>query len=265
MELIRIDQDIQRDIADRGFAWIPRAKWSIGPSLEPHWQRLAEDWDQLELDRYLEAGAKFRLRRYGRYFWSPAEDALAALPHESYFQPEDENSYAGGIVRDFAPLLPDTVDNPFLHALVRTTFACLPLAGDKQGKTWEVRIHQIRIVASPDEPGLPAPEGIHQDGTDFLTLHLVRRQNIEGGVSTIYDLDRKAIQDCTLRETLDSLILEDPRIMHGVTPVYPADGKTVGTRDMLGVDFIYSPQLQRPHPLGGEPQVTGRVREQRPA
>ena len=94
------------------------------------------------------------------------------------------------------------------------------------GTTWEVRIHQIRIVASPKVPGLPAPEGIHQDGTNFLTLHLVRRSNVEGAESTIYDLDRKPIQRCTMCEMLDSLILEDPRIMHGVTPVHPADGKS---------------------------------------
>jgi hypothetical protein len=246
MELIRIGQDVRREIAEQGFSWIPRAAWSISPSLAPHWERLALDWDHLELDRYLAEGGKFRLRRYGRYYWSPANDVLAVLPDEPYYQPEDENPYAGGIEREFAPLLPDTVHNPFLQALVRSTFACLPVGGDRQNATWEVRIHQIRIVASVKVPGLPAPEGIHQDGTDFLTLHLVLRQNIEGGVTTIYELDHKPIRSCTLREPLDSLILEDPRIMHGVTPVYPADGKTVGTRDILGVDFIYSPRLQRP-------------------
>jgi hypothetical protein len=67
-----------------------------------------------------------------------------------------------------------------------------------------------------------------------------------GAESTIYNLDRKPIQRYTMRETLDSMILEDPRIMHGVTPVYPADGQTLGIRDLLGVDFIYSPHLQRP-------------------
>jgi hypothetical protein len=246
MGLITNDWDIRRDIACQGFAWIPRAAWSIGPRLEPHWQRLCKDWDRLELDLYLAQGARFRLRRYGRYYWSPADDALAALPHEPYFQPENENSYAGGIAREFAPLLPDTECCPFLHALVRSTFACLPVAGDRKDATWEVRVHQVRIVASVKVPGLPAPEGIHQDGTDFLTLHLVRRHNLVGGESTIYDLDRKPIRHYTMRDTLDSLILEDPRIMHGVTPVHPADGRTLGIRDLLGVDFIYSPRLQPP-------------------
>lgn len=246
MELITIGQDVRRDIASQGFAWIPRTAWSIGPHLEPHWQRLCEDWDHLELDRYLERGAKFRLRRYGRYYWSPSNNALEALPSEPFFQPQDENPYAGGMARAFAPLLPDTMRNPFLQALVRSTFACLPVAGDRQDTTWEVRIHQIRIIASPEEPGLPAPEGVHQDGTDFLTLHLVRRHNVVGGESTIYDMDRKPMQRYTLCEALDSLILEDPRIMHGVTPVHSADGRTLGTRDLMGVDFICSPHLQRP-------------------
>ncbi len=244
MELITIGNNVRDDLARQGFAWIPRASWSLDPRFEPHWNRLCEDWEQLELDRYLENRATFRRRRYGRFYWSPDNQKLLPLPPEPYFQPEDENAYAGGIVREFAPLLPATVGNPFLHALVRATFACLPLAGERRCRTWEVRIHQIRIVATPEQPGLPAPEGIHQDGTDFLTLHLVRRKNIAGGESTIYDLDRKPIQRFTMRETLDSMILEDPRIMHGVTAVVPEDGRTTATRDMLGVDFLYRPELQ---------------------
>jgi len=246
MDRITINRDARREIAVRGFAWIPRAEWSVSPDLEPHWQRLTGDWDHLEPDRYLAPGAAFRLRRYGRFCWSPLRDALVDLAHEPYFQPEDENSYAGGIVREFAPLLPDTAGNPFLAALVRCTFENLPVSANRHSDTWEVRIHQIRIVASTQEPGEPAPEGIHQDGTDFLTLHLVRRQNVVGGRSTIYDLERNPIESYTMRETLDSLILEDPRIMHGVTPVYPADGLTKGSRDLLGIDFIRHPQRALP-------------------
>jgi hypothetical protein len=245
MRSITIHHNVRGQIVNQGFAWIPWSAWSIGPQLGPHWQSLCEDWNRLELDRYLENGAKFRRRRYGRFYWRPAEDVLVALPHEPYFQSQEENAYAGGIVRTFAPLLPETARNPFLPALVRCTFACLPIAGEKQKATWEVRIHQIRIVASPEQPALPAPEEIHQDATDFLTLHLVQRRNIVGGETSIFDLDQQTIGNYTMRAPLDSLILEDPRIMHGVTPVQSADGRTPGTRDLLGVDFIHSPGLQR--------------------
>jgi hypothetical protein len=241
MEPIAFNIDVRHELGAKGFAWVPRTSWIMSTSLHAQWQRMWSDWDALELDRYLKKGATFRRRRYGRFSWSPSEHELAALPPEPYFQPEVENSYAGGIERDFAPLRSETVTNPFLHALVRTTFACLPLSGSRQRSNWEVRIHQVRITATPLAPGLPAPEGIHQDGTDFLTLHLVRRQNIAGGETTIYDLDRQTIWNCTMLEPLDSLILEDPRIMHGVTPVRSADGQTAGTRDLLGLDFIYRP------------------------
>ena len=113
---------------------------------------------------------------------------------------------------------------------------------------WEVRVHQIRIVALPGEPGLPAPEGVHQDGTDFLTLHLVRRHNIVGAETTIFDRDRRPIAHHTMREPLDSFILEDPRVWHGVTPVHAADGRTPGTRDVLGIDFIDTHRLRAAGP-----------------
>jgi hypothetical protein len=243
MDRLTIDQDVRRDLATQGFAWIPRAAWSIDPELVTHWRRMAGDWDHLEPDRYLRDGATFRRRRYGRYRWSPAADSLLALPHETYFQPPTENAYAGGVRRDFAPLLQETVENPFLAALIRRTFACLPLAEERRRLDWEVRIHQVRVVATAEQAGQPAPEGIHEDGTDFLTLHLVRRGNVAGGETTIYDLDRRPIRSHTMREELDSLILEDPRIMHGVTPVHSADGRTEGVRDLLGVDFICNPSV----------------------
>jgi hypothetical protein len=241
MDRLTIDRDVRRDIATQGFAWIPRAAWSVAPELFAHWRRMAGDWDRLEPDRYLRDGATFRRRRYGRYRWSPASDTVVALPHEAYFQPATENAYIGGVRRDFAPLLPETVVNPFLAALIRRTFACLPLAEERRRVAWEVRIHQVRVVATAEQAGQPAPEGIHQDGTDFLTLHLVRRRNVTGGETTIYDLDRRPIRSHTMREELDSLILEDPRILHGVTPIRPADGRTEGVRDLLGIDFIFSP------------------------
>jgi hypothetical protein len=246
MASVAFNIDVSHELTARGFAWIPQASWMITSFLQANWRRMWQDWDQLELDRYLKNGATFRRRRYGRFSWLPTSKELAPLAPEPYFQPEAENSYAGGVEREFAPLLKDTAQNPFLHAIVSSTFACLPLTADQRRTNWEVRIHQIRIIATPDEPGLPAPEGIHQDGTDFLTLHLVRRRNIGGGETRIYDLNGQVIGIHTMREPLDSLILEDPRIMHGVTPVYSADCTTPGTRDLLGVDFIHRPGLLRP-------------------
>jgi hypothetical protein len=246
MAAIAFDGNPRLAIASRGFAWIPRRSWSIAPELTPDLARLREEWEQLELDRYLAGGARFRRRRYGRCYWAPADDTLVPLPHQPYFQPEEENTYAGGVSRDFAPVRSESVQNPFVGALVSACFACLPIPDQRRREIWEVRMHQLRIIATPELAGLPTPEGIHQDGTDFHTLHLLRRDNIEGGETTIYGLDRAPIFRCTMRDVLDTLILEDPRIMHGVTPIVAADGKTVGNRDIFGIDFHHRPDLRLP-------------------
>jgi hypothetical protein len=234
--VITIEHDARLDLTRMGYAWLPRPLWFVALSMEPHWRQLREDWNHLEPDRFLRDGATFRLRRYGRFSWDPAGDTLTPLPHEPYQQPADENPYAAGAARQFAPLLPATVQNPILHALVRCTYDQLPV--DAEPQRWEVRIHQIRIVATPETPGLPAPEGIHQDGTDFLTLHMVGRHNVIGGETTIYDLARQPLFSYVMQDELDSVILQDPRVLHGVTPVHSADGRSVGTRDLLGIDFI---------------------------
>jgi aspartate/methionine/tyrosine aminotransferase len=245
---LAIKKNAGKEIAEQGFAKIAASEWAIPPQLAEAWERLRGDWERLELDRHLRAGANFRRRRYGRYFWSPRENVLRNLPNAKYFQPQEQNTYAGGVEREFAPLLPESVENPFLMALVRCTFDQLPVDDEKRQQIWEVRVHQIRITATPDEPGEPAPEGIHQDGTEFLTLHLVRRENVKGAETTIYDLTRQPLFRYTMTDVMDTFIFEDPRIMHGVTPAFSADGCSLATRDLLGLDFILNPSLEAPAP-----------------
>lgn len=232
-------------IAARGFAWLPRATWSVGPGLEAGLQAgleaLRSDYDALEPDRYLAGGATFRRRRYGSCLWTPADDTLTQRPDTPYFQPADQNAYAGGVARQFGPVRAVTVHNPFVRSLVNACFACLPIPEAWRRDSWEVHMHQIRIIATAAAPGLPTPEGIHQDGTDFHTLHLLRRDAVDGAQTTIYSLDRAPLFDCTMREVLDTLILEDPRIMHAVTPLVVAEGAATGCRDIFGIDYYHRP------------------------
>jgi hypothetical protein len=246
MEPITFELDAREALRARGFAWIPRASWVLAPGLSTPLEALRESFEHLELDRYLAGGARFRWRRYGRAYWAPATDTLRLLPHEPYFQPEAENAYAGGVAREFAPVLADTAHNPFVRALIRACFAGLPIPEAQRRQTWEVRMHQLRIVSTPQAIGLPTPEGIHQDGTDFHTLHLMRRDNVEGAVTSIHDLERRPVCELTFRDVLDTLILQDPRVMHAVTPVLPADGEGRAVRDVFGIDYHHRPQLNPP-------------------
>ncbi len=46
-----------------------------------------------------------------------------------------------------------------------------------EASRFEVGLHQIRVLATPDAPGRPTPEGRHRDGHDFIGMHLIGRVN----------------------------------------------------------------------------------------
>lgn len=97
-----------------------------------------------------------------------------------------------------------------------------------------------------DEQGEPTPEGLHHDGDDFNVIHLIRRQNATGGKSTVCDNDRNLLASCTLRQPMDSVLVWDPHVMHGVTPIHPENQSEPAIRDVLVIGYNYRPDLRRP-------------------
>ena len=69
---------------------------------------------------------------------------------------------------------------------------------------------------------------------------------MNGGINGIYDNDRKPLAICTLRQPMDSVLVWDPHVMHGVTPIWPANPREQGIRDVLVIGYNYRPNLQRP-------------------
>lgn len=103
----------------------------------------------------------------------------------------------------------------------------------------------IRIEATPhSEIGRPAPEGIHRDGYHFGSIHLMRRENVDGAENLIYDLDRNLTDRLYLRLPLDSIYFDDAAILHAVTPFAPEDRSRRATRDML--ILLYQPLSESP-------------------
>jgi hypothetical protein len=92
----------------------------------------------------------------------------------------------------------------------------------------------MRIVARPDEPGFPAPEGMHHDGHAFTSITLIRKQAVAGGVSRFAHLDGTVYRELELLAPLDTVVFEDPRCLHDVTPVTTANGSAYAARDVCG-------------------------------
>jgi hypothetical protein len=78
---------------------------------------------------------------------------------------------------------------------------------------------------------------MHRDGVDHVLVLLIGRRNIQSGVTSIHDFGGHRLGSFTLAEPFDAALVEDARVMHGVTPVEPIDPAHPGFRDVLVVTF----------------------------
>ncbi len=245
---ISVTPGIRDALQARHFAQVEAASFRLAEDLAAAQRRFFREWDHLEPDRHLQGGAHFRRRRFGLFYFGPGSDELVPLPADAYFQSLETNPYAGGTDRHFAPLRPTAVSNGFLHELIRLFFRQLPIAGDRLSHPWLVDVHQVRITATSGEQGEPTPEGPHHDGEEFGVIQMVQRRNVAGGISTVYTNEGEPISSCTLREPMDTIIMWDPHVQQGVSPIHPMDPDQPAIRDTLLMGCDPRPQLERPAP-----------------
>lgn len=109
-------------------------------------------------------------------------------------------------------------------------------------KQFTITVHQVCIFAELEHEGDNAPEGIHQDGSDYIVSALVvERDGILGGQSIVYGPDKTTEY---LRHTLmpgEGLFQADKNtpLWHDVTPVLedPDVPPTYGKRSIFGFDI----------------------------
>ena len=167
------------------------------------------------------------------------QTAVKRKPHQPHYQSRDYNALNGGLARWFEPVVPAIATHPALRAILRTCFTLFDSATPAATRpaAWHVETHQFRIEARPGELGQPTPEGLHRDGVDWVLVMLVRRENVASGVTSIHDLQRKCLGSFTLTEPMESALVDDNRVYHGVTPIEPLTPGTPAYRDVLVATF----------------------------
>lgn len=198
------------------------------------WEAFAESWNDLALDTYMADHGRYRRRRHAVF--QATADNIQRLPHQAHFQTLDYNSLNGGVERWFEPIKDEQASGPSLQTILsfcRDLFSSLAT----QVKQWQVEVHQFRIEASADAPGLPTPEGMHRDGVDYVLVLLIKRSNIASGTTMIGSLDGSLSSSFTLIEPFDSALVDDARAYHGVTAVEPINTNLPAYRDVLVVTF----------------------------
>ena len=235
MTQAELAEGVQRD----GFAFARsadvRALLSGVASAEPPgWARFAQSWEDLRPDEHMADGGRYRLRRHAVLSAGPGAPRLE--PPQPHYQSRDYNALNGGVARWFEPVVPDVIAGPAMARVLG--FGCALFGRLRPGSSWKIELHQFRIEAKAGVPGLPTPEGVHRDGVDFALVLLVRRENVASGTTTVHDLAGKTLGSFTLTEPFDAAIVDDARVMHGVTPVVPLDPSRRAYRDVLVATFL---------------------------
>lgn len=125
----------------------------------------------------------------------------------------------------------------FLIALANLTLTCRP-----EAKKLKMVAHEMSVIATNTTPGNNSPEGIHQDGSDFIvSAMVVKRQGILEGRSHIYGPDKSTIYLDYILKPGEGIFQADKGtdMWHRVTSFYknPAYDKPIGERSILGFDI----------------------------
>jgi hypothetical protein len=139
---------------------------------------LKQSFNHLPIDGYL--SHPYRQRRFSLFCVN--QHQISVLPHQYFRQVSQFNPLFGDLDREYPKLEPSTLQSLVLHRLIDQFAVTCNLTTHPV----EVGVHQIRICCTSNGTGNPAPEGIHQDGYDFVGIYCVDRCNVSGGVTYLY-------------------------------------------------------------------------------
>lgn len=189
-------------------------------------------------DPYLAREGMARRRRHAVF--EAAGSDVRPMPPRPHYQSIDDNALQGGFPRHLAAIDGNVIQSPALTRLV--AFGSEFFAHVRGEPTaWNVEAHQFRIEADQAGSGQPTPEGHHRDGVDFVLVVMVRRVNLRSGTTSAHSDEGEVLGAFTLTEPYDVALVDDRRVLHGVTPVSVSDPKKPGFRDVLVLTYRRPP------------------------
>ena len=147
---------------------------------------------------------------------------------ESYFlQSKKYNSFLGDELRIYNNISEELLNDESFRTIIRKFIHTI--SNVKQYKY--LYVHQIRVEC--DYLGTnPIPEGIHQDGYEYICITCVNKENIFGPHSEVYDKEHNLVHK-TVMEPGENLILNDNKYFHNVTELKRMEQSKIGYRDIF--------------------------------
>lgn len=189
----------------------------------PRLPDLQASFNNLPPDQYAEK--RLRSRRYSRYLLN--NGTLKHLSHKDFMQSKSINKAVGDVERNFEEIESKLETNPAFVKMFTEFRDHTNLSADSVIEAHQIRWHCKRFVK------IPAPEGIHKDGFDFIAMYMVNTHNVDGGDIMIYpSLDAPP----SFRKKLnpgDYVMLNDKKLYHYAAPLVPNANDEEGFWDLI--------------------------------
>ncbi len=157
------------------------------------------------------ADGQYRLRRYSVIEF--CQGKVIEQNQHDFVQSDAINHFQGDVVRHFEPILDSTLQSDGMREMCQLFVDANELPDGQQ-----IEIHQIRIAAIYDETQV-APEGVHQDGFDYIALIGIDRKNIVGGEIMLYEDNHEAPFYRKVLNNGEVAMLDDSRLWHNACPI----------------------------------------------
>lgn len=198
--------------------------------------QLRLSYNNLPIDTYypIKNDQPVRFRKYARFTADLVNNKnfLVTQQHSNNFIQEVKDFR--NQPRRFMPMDQNILSGPFSQLLAQ--ILGLIVYEKPNIKQIDISTHQIRSISYPNIPSDNAPEGIHQDGADYIVSALVfNKENIRNDISRIYNLEKELLWE-TVLEPGDFIFQDDKNLWHDIKP-FQNTGNYLGYRDILGFDF----------------------------
>ncbi len=166
---------------------------------------LAGSFANLPRSSYLDGD--FRLRRYSHFNY--AAETLTVLPAKAFSQGQDLNKFQGDVARVY-PAIEADIFNSQAFSEMFSKFKQMAAIEDET----PIEVHQMRILGKRGMATEAAPEGVHQDGFDYLAVFVIDRQNISGGEICVHPNQDQAPIFKHAFDNGEFVVLNDKRFWH---------------------------------------------------
>ena len=137
-------------------------------------QEMSESFDNLPQTDHLDG--QYRLRRYS--VLKPYTGNIVVEDNRGFTQSSKYNKFQGDMNRQFEDLEDSLVNTQGFAKMLRIFLKTNKLEGGHR-----LEIHQLRIITGefPYNSVEVSPEGIHQDGYNYIGMVGIKRHNANGG------------------------------------------------------------------------------------